>query len=306
MQKLDKQFHIHCVEGDVGRYVILPGDPGRCEKIAALFDDAHFVAQNREFTIYTGTLLGEKVSVCSTGIGGPSASIAMEELHNIGADTFIRVGTCGGIDLDVRSGDVVVATGAEARELGVPGEAALRGRGVSYCATCDGMLYRGREVAIVGGGNTAVGDALTLARLAGRVTLIHRRDALRASAVYLDKLRENGVNIVWNTEVKALQGDDRLTGLVLRNKVTGEESTLPVDGLFVAVGRRPETALFRGQLETDEAGYLIADETTRTSLPGVYAVGDVRRKPVRQILTAAADGAVAAHYIEEYLAGNRA
>lgn len=201
---------------------------------------------------------------------------------------------------------VVVATGAEARELGVPGEAALRGRGVSYCATCDGMLYRGREVAIVGGGNTAVGDALTLARLAGRVTLIHRRDALRASAVYLDKLRENGVNIVWNTEVKALQGDDRLTGLVLRNKVTGEESTLPVDGLFVAVGRRPETALFRGQLETDEAGYLIADETTRTSLPGVYAVGDVRRKPVRQILTAAADGAVAAHYIEEYLAGNRA
>ena len=112
MQKLEKQFHIHCVEGDVGRYVILPGDPGRCEKIAALFDNAHFVAQNREYTIYTGTLLGEKVSVCSTGIGGPSASIAMEELHNIGADTFIRVGTCGGIDLDVRSGDVVVATGA--------------------------------------------------------------------------------------------------------------------------------------------------------------------------------------------------
>ena len=112
MQKLEKQFHIHCVEGDVGRYVILPGDPGRCEKIAALFDDARFVAQNREYTVYTGTLLGEKVSVCSTGIGGPSASIAMEELHNIGADTFLRVGTCGGIDLDVRSGDVVVATGA--------------------------------------------------------------------------------------------------------------------------------------------------------------------------------------------------
>ena len=112
MQKLEKQFHIHCVEGDVGRYVILPGDPGRCEKIAALFDDAHFVSQNREYTIYTGTLLGEKVSVCSTGIGGPSASIAMEELHNIGADTFLRVGTCGGIDLSVQSGDVVIATGA--------------------------------------------------------------------------------------------------------------------------------------------------------------------------------------------------
>ena len=112
MQKLEKQFHIHCQEGDVGRYCILPGDPGRCKAIAELFDDAKFVASNREYTIYTGTLLGEKVSVCSTGIGGPSASIAMEELHNIGADTFLRVGTCGGIDLSVQSGDVVIATGA--------------------------------------------------------------------------------------------------------------------------------------------------------------------------------------------------
>ena len=112
MQQLEKQFHIHCVEGDVGRYVILPGDPGRCESIAALFDDAKHVGQNREYNIYTGYLLGEKVSVCSTGIGGPSASIAMEELHNIGADTFIRTGTCGGINLKVQSGDIVVATGA--------------------------------------------------------------------------------------------------------------------------------------------------------------------------------------------------
>ncbi|MBQ7870597.1 MAG: uridine phosphorylase [Oscillospiraceae bacterium] len=112
MQELNKQYHIQCAEGDVGRYCLLPGDPGRCEAIARLFDDPVHVAQNREYNIYTGTLLGEKVSVCSTGIGGPSASIAMEELHNIGADTFIRVGTCGGIDLKVRSGDIVVATGA--------------------------------------------------------------------------------------------------------------------------------------------------------------------------------------------------
>ena len=112
MQKLEKQFHIRCVEDDVGRYCILPGDPGRCAAIAARFDDARFVASNREFTVYTGFLLGEKVSVCSTGIGGPSAAIAMEELHNLGAHTFIRVGTCGGIDLNVRSGDVVIATGA--------------------------------------------------------------------------------------------------------------------------------------------------------------------------------------------------
>ena len=112
MQQMEKQYHINCVEGDVGRYCILPGDPGRCKAIAALFDDAQFVSQNREYVIYTGTLLGEKVSVCSTGIGGPSAAIAMEELSAIGADTFIRVGTCGGIDLNVQSGDIVVATGA--------------------------------------------------------------------------------------------------------------------------------------------------------------------------------------------------
>ena len=112
MQEMEKQYHINCVPGDVGRYCILPGDPGRCEAIAALFDDAKFVSQNREYVIYTGTLLGEKVSVCSTGIGGPSAAIAMEELVAIGADTFIRVGTCGGIDLNVQSGDIVVATGA--------------------------------------------------------------------------------------------------------------------------------------------------------------------------------------------------
>ena len=112
MQKQEKQYHIQCVEGDVGRYVILPGDPGRVPLIASFFEDAHQVAYNREYNVYTGTLCGEKVSVCSTGIGGPSAAIAMEELHNIGADTFIRVGTCGGIDIDVQAGDVVVATGA--------------------------------------------------------------------------------------------------------------------------------------------------------------------------------------------------
>ena len=122
MQKLEKQFHIHCVPGDVGRYCILPGDPGRVPAIAALFDDAHQVAYNREFNVWTGTLLGEKVTACSTGIGGPSASIAMEELHNIGADTFIRVGTCGGIALPVKSDDVVIATGAGAgsrRAIGI-------------------------------------------------------------------------------------------------------------------------------------------------------------------------------------------
>ena len=153
MQQLEKQFHIHCVPGDVGRYVILPGDPGRCEAIAALFDGAEHVAQNREFNIYTGTLFGEKVSVCSTGIGGPSAAIAMEELHNVGADTFLRVGTCGGIKLDVRSGDVVVATGAVRYE-----HTSREYAPIEYPAVADfGLTLALRDAALALGCRTHVG-----------------------------------------------------------------------------------------------------------------------------------------------------
>ena len=153
MQQLEKQFHIQCVPGDVGKYVILPGDPGRCAAIAALFDDAHHVAQNREFNIYTGTLLGEKVSVCSTGIGGPSASIAMEELHNVGADTFIRVGTCGGIRLDVQSGDLVVATGAVRYE-----HTSMEYAPIEYPAVPDfGLTLALREAALELGCRTHLG-----------------------------------------------------------------------------------------------------------------------------------------------------
>ena len=196
---------------------------------------------------------------------------------------------------------VVVATGAYPRELGVEHETELRGRGVTYCATCDGMFYRGREVAVVGGGNSAVADALVLAKLCKKVTLIHRRDSLRASKVYLEGLKKSGVEIRWNSRVKQLLFGQRLHGVRLADTRTGEESELACDGLFIAVGREPDTGLFRGQLEMDGAGYLLADETTRTNLPGVYAVGDVRQKPLRQIVTATADGAVAAHFIEEYL-----
>ena len=196
---------------------------------------------------------------------------------------------------------VIVATGAYPRQLGLPGENELRGRGVTYCATCDGMMFRGREVAVVGGGNSAVADALVLAKLCKKVTLIHRRDTLRASRVYHNALPNSGVEIRWNSKVSELLFDQRLTGVKLTDTVTGEERILPCEGLFIAAGRVPDTALFRGQLDMDEAGYLLADETTRTNLPGVYAVGDVRQKPLRQIVTATADGAMAAHFIEEYL-----
>ena len=197
---------------------------------------------------------------------------------------------------------VVLATGARPRELGLPGERELRGRGVSYCATCDGMFYRGKIAAVVGGGNTAAADALYLSRICEKVYLIHRRDTLRAQKAYLAPLEQaENVELIWNSRVEALLYQDTLTGLRVKHTVSGEEQELLCDGLFVAVGYLPETGLFQDQLELSEAGYVKADETTRTSLPGVYAVGDLREKPLRQVITAAADGAVAVHCMEEYL-----
>ena len=207
--------------------------------------------------------------------------------------------TSGG---DYQARTVVLATGAHPRELGLPGERELRGRGVSYCATCDGMFYRGKTVVVVGGGNTAVSDVLYLSRLCEKVYLVHRRDTLRASKVYLDPLQKaENVEFVWDSEVKQLLRDQAVTGVRVRNKKTGEERDIPCGGVFVAVGYLPNTQLYRGQVELDEAGYVLADETTQTNLPGVFAVGDLRKKPLRQVVTAASDGAVAAHFIEEYL-----
>lgn len=196
---------------------------------------------------------------------------------------------------------VILATGAYPRELGLPGEQELRGRGIAYCATCDGMMFRNKTVVVNGGGNTAVEDALYLSKLCAKVYLVHRRDQLRASAVYRKALDEQGVEILWNTRVTALKKDTRLTGVELEDVNTGEKRELACDGLFVAIGRVPDTALFAGQVELDNAGYLVADESCRTSVPGVFAVGDVRTKVVRQVITAAADGANAAHFAEEYL-----
>lgn len=202
---------------------------------------------------------------------------------------------------ELTAGAVILATGAYPRQLGLPGEGELRGRGIAYCAACDGMGYRGKVVAVNGGGNTAVEDAIYLSKLCKKVYLIHRRDSLRASAVYHKTLEEAGVEILWNSRVTALRKEKRLTGIELENVLTGEKSQLACDGLFVAVGRVPDTALFSGQVETDKDGYLTADESCRTSVPGVFAAGDVRTKALRQVVTAAADGAVAAHFAERYL-----
>ena len=205
-----------------------------------------------------------------------------------------------------RGKTVVLATGADPRTLGVAGEAELVGRGVAYCAACDGMFYKGKTVVVVGGGNSAAADALLLSRVAKKVILVHRRDTLRATKIYHEPLvQAENVEFRWNSVVSALLSGDRLTGVRLRDTVTGEESVVDCDGVFVSVGRQPATALAVGQLALDGGGYIVAGETTETSIPGVYAVGDVRTKPLRQVVTAVADGAVAVHMAEKYIAENR-
>ena len=197
---------------------------------------------------------------------------------------------------------VVFATGAHHRELGVPGEQELAGRGVHYCAACDGFFYRDKTVVVVGGGNSAAADAMTLSRIAKKVILVHRRDTLRATKVYHQPLMAaENVEFKWNSVISQLKEDGRLTGVVIRDVNSGEETEISCDGLFVSVGRQPATELVKGQLQLDESGYVAADESTRTSLPGVFAVGDVRTKALRQVVTAVADGAEAAHRAEEYL-----
>ena len=197
---------------------------------------------------------------------------------------------------------VVLSTGANPRQLEVPGERELVGRGVNYCAACDGMFFKGKVVAVVGGGNSAAADAMLLSRICEKVIVIHRRDTLRATKIYHEPLLQaENVEFRWNSTVSELLYGETLTGLKLRDVNTGEESVLACDGVFVSIGRKPASELVRGQLELDPAGYITADESTRTSLPGVFAVGDVRTKALRQVVTAVADGAAAAHYAEEYL-----
>jgi thioredoxin reductase (NADPH) len=198
---------------------------------------------------------------------------------------------------------VVIATGAGPRELGLPKEQQLTGRGIAYCAACDGMFYKGKTVAVVGGGNSAVADALLLSRVAKEVILIHRRDTLRATKIYHQALEQaENVQLRWNSQVTELLHEDKITGIRVKDVLSGEETEIPLDGVFVSIGRKPATELVQGQLELDGGGYIVAGEDTKTSIPGVYAVGDVRTKQVRQVVTAVADGAAAVHMAENFLA----
>ena len=248
-----------------------------------------------------GFTLGERMQQGAERFGAVTelAEVCRAELS--GAVKVLDTG-----DEVFRGRTVVIATGAVPRTLGIPGEEELVGRGVHYCAACDGAFYRDKTVAVVGGGNSAAADALTLSRIAKKVYLIHRRDSLRATKVYHEMLMSApNVEFCWNSTVSALQRGERLTGLRLREVQTGAERDIACDGVFVSVGRVPATELFREELTLDESGYIVADESTRTRLPGVFAVGDVRTKALRQVVTAVADGAVAVHYAEAYLAESR-
>jgi len=226
----------------------------------------------------------------------------------VSVDLSSRPFVCVGDSGDTYVGDtLIICTGAQARWLELPSEKKFRGFGVSACATCDGFFFRGKRVAVVGGGNTAVEEALYLTNHASRVTLIHRRDALRADKTNQSRLFANPkIDVIWNSVVEEVIGDDmppNVTGVALRNVVTGATSRLEIDGLFVAIGHDPATALFKGQLEMDAEGYIITrPDSTATSVPGVFAAGDVKDKVFRQAVTAAGMGCMGALEAERFLA----
>ena len=203
---------------------------------------------------------------------------------------------------EYRARTLILAMGARYRKLNVPGEQELAGMGVSYCATCDGAFFKGRTVAVVGGGDVAVEDALFLSRGCEKVYLIHRRDELRAAAILQEKLKQcENVEFIWNTEVTAIEGDDHIECLKLRNKESEMETVLDVDGIFIAVGTIPNTGIVTKILQTDTNGYIVAGEDGRTDIPGIFAAGDVRTKQLRQIVTAISDGANAVTSVQAYL-----
>ncbi len=246
-----------------------------------------------------GFTLAEKMQRHAEQFG---AETALAEVLSLDLAAKIKtVHTTEGI---FKAKTVVLATGANSRPPGLPEEKAWIGRGIHYCAACDGMRYRGKTVMVVGGGNSAAAEALALSRIAKEVILVHRRDTLRATKIYHEPLQKAAnISFRWNSEVVGLQQNGALTGAVLRDTVTGEESTVTCDGIFVSIGRKPATDLVKGQLALDEQGYIIAGETTETTVPGVFAVGDVRTKVLRQIVTAVSDGAMAAHMAEAWLHG---
>ncbi|MCI9532735.1 MAG: thioredoxin-disulfide reductase [Lachnospiraceae bacterium] len=250
------------------------------------------------------------------GIGGPALAIKMQQgAERFGAKTkntevtavdfskaVKRAVTATG---DILSKTVILSTGAAPKELGIEKEQELVGKGIHYCAHCDGRFYQGKTVLVVGGGNSAASDALYLSLLAKKVYVVHRRDTLRATKVYREPLmRAGNIEFLWDSIVSGFLTDGRIVGASIKNLHTGVIHPVACDGIFASIGRKPDTGFLQGALPLDAHGYIPADESTKTTVKGVFAAGDVRTKALRQIVTAVADGAAAAHFAEEYLAGN--
>ncbi len=224
----------------------------------------------------------------------------MQEIQNVDLTSEIKkIETLDSIFL---AKTIIIATGAQAKKLGIKGEKEFAGRGVSYCAVCDGAFYRDKTVAVVGGGNAAVEEGMYLTKFAQKVYIIHRRDTLRADKIVQERAFKNEkVEFVYDTIPVEIQGSECVENFVVKNVKTGEISNLKVDGVFPYIGFTPNVELFSGQLKQDEAGFIITDDRMQTSIPGVYAIGDVRTTPLRQVITAAADGAVAGFFATKYL-----
>lgn len=263
-----------------------------------------------------GFTLGEKMQQGAERFGAKTEIVEVDGVHLQGPVKTVH--TNEGI---FEAKTVILAMGAHPRKLGIPDEARLVGHGLHYCAACDGMFYKDKTVVVVGGGNSAAADALLLSRICKKVILVHRRDELRATKIYHQPLMQaENVEFQWNQTVENVvenmvsddgrqgrrfggeRNNTRITGVKLKNVKNGEEQEIACDGVFVSVGRVPATRMIETQIALDENGYIIADESTKTNLPGVFAVGDIRTKALRQIVTAAADGANAAYAVEEYLA----
>ena len=262
-----------------------------------------------------GFTLGEKMQRGAERFGAKTELAEVDGVHLQGPVKTIH--TSEGI---FEAKTVILAMGANPRKLGIKNEQNLVGHGLHYCAACDGMFYKGKTVVVVGGGNSAAADALLLSRVCKKVIVVHRRDQLRATKIYHEPLMQaENVEFQWNQTVEGVvenmepdggqdqylgrgRNDVQITGVRLKNVKTGEEKKIACDGVFVSVGREPSTRMIENQVQLDEKGYIVADESTRTNLPGVFAVGDIRTKVLRQIITAAADGANAAYAAEEYLA----
>ncbi len=258
------------------------------------------------FEAVSGFELAEKMMAGAERFGAESVFGEVTAVRLAGEAKRIAI---DGADIDtfddnvIEARAVVLATGASPRKLGIPGEIEYEGRGVSYCATCDGMFFRGKTVVVAGGGDTAFEDALYLANICEKVYLVHRRDEFRAAASSVKRAAaKDNIEFVKNALVREIKGENgKVSALVYDDKLTGETRELPCSAVFAAFGRTPDTALFKGQVELDNSGYIVADETCRTSVEGVFAAGDVRTKHLRQIVTACADGATSIYFAEEWL-----